>query len=81
MKRLFFFILVLLAGATSFTLFALEDPGYVVIGRGTWSLEMTLSLLIWLIVVGGISFYLVVKCLHYLWRLPMTFLAKLAEKK
>jgi len=63
-------LLLVMAGAIVFTLFALEDPGFVVIGHGEWTVEMSLTvavsliLLIWLLLNG------IVLSLRGLWRLP-----------
>lgn len=80
MKQLFMIILVL-GSVIAFTVWALEDPGYVVIGRGTWALEMTLSALVWVLAVGGICLYTILKFIHYLWQLPTSLLTKRAQQK
>jgi HemY protein len=55
-------ILVVLFVAVLATLFAVDDPGYVLIARSPWSVEMPLTLFIPLLVVAFIV-------LHLLWQL------------
>lgn len=80
MKRILVLILFL-AGAFGFALFALEDPGYVVIGRGVWAVETSLSLLIIGLFATGVVVYSSVRFLRYVWRLPTHLLAKRAQQK
>ncbi len=61
MKTLLLIVLVLLA-SVFVTLFAIEDPGYVLVTRAPWSIEMPLTLFVLLLAVGFVA-------LHFLWRL------------
>jgi HemY protein len=80
MKKLLILVLVL-GSAVAFTVWALEDPGYVIIGRGVWALETTLSLLVWVLAIGGLILYVILKFINYLWQFPSTLLATCAQKK
>lgn len=63
-------LLLILTTAVAFTLLALTDPGFVVIGRGTWTVETTLSVFVIVLVVGSILFYNLLRLLNALWHLP-----------
>ena len=59
MKTLIF-IIVLLFTAALVAFYAMENPGYVLISRAPWSIEMTLTVFIPLLVLGFFLFYLFV---------------------
>jgi HemY protein len=63
-------LLLILTTAVAFTLLTLTDPGFVVLGRGAWTVETTLSVLVIVLVVGGILFYNLLRLLNALWHLP-----------
>lgn len=68
--------LILLLGAMAsaivFTLFAHEDAGFVVIGHGSWTLEMSLTVAVGLILLLWIVLNGMVLLLRGVWRLPHT---------
>ncbi len=65
MKWLFYTLLVLLA-SVGIALFALPDPGYVLIGYGNYSVETSLVLLVAFLLLA----YVAVRLLAGLWRVP-----------
>ena len=69
MKLLIFIILVLF-GAVSLGLIAMENPGYVLIAREPWSIEMSLTVFVILQLVGGVALYLLLHLLVRLWNTP-----------
>lgn len=62
--KLLAFILALLFVSVALTLLAIENPGYVLIVREPWSLEMPLTLFLLLLAVG-------VALLYFLWHLVL----------
>ena len=68
--KLLFFIIALLFAATLITLYALDNPGYVLIAHAPWSIEMSLTLFIPLMIAGSFLFYLLLYVLVRLWRIP-----------
>lgn len=68
--RLILFILVTLFAAIVTTIAAIENPGYVLIARAPWSIEMPLTLFIPLLLVGGFLTYLVCYGIIRLMRIP-----------
>ena len=69
MKLLFFIILVLF-GAISLGLITMENPGYVLIAREPWSIEMSLTVFVILQLVGIVALYLLLHMLVRLWNTP-----------
>lgn len=69
MRRLLVF-LVALTGLVGAAWLAWQDPGYVVAGRGTWSLETSLPVFGLLTLFGFGLFYFVARLLGGLYRLP-----------
>lgn len=69
MKTLLFIITLLFASAL-ITFYALENPGYVLISRPPWSIEMTLTVFIPLMIAGFFLFYLLLFVIVRLWRIP-----------
>ena len=69
MKTLIFIIVVLFTAALV-TFYAIENPGYVLISRAPWSVEMTLTVFIPLMVAGFFLFYLMLFMIVRLWRIP-----------
>ncbi|GAB4508792.1 MAG: heme biosynthesis protein HemY [Sulfuricaulis sp.] len=69
MKTLIF-IIALLFAATLVTFYALENPGYVLISRAPWSIEMTLTVFIPLMIAAFFLFYLLLFLIVRLWRIP-----------
>ena len=68
--KLLFFIIALLFGAALITLYALDNPGYVLIARPPWSIEMSLMLFIPLMIAASFLFYLTLYIITRLWRIP-----------
>ncbi|MCG6935875.1 MAG: heme biosynthesis protein HemY [Proteobacteria bacterium] len=71
MKQLVAFFLVLLA-AVLVGLLAYQDPGYVLIGRGHTTIEMSLSLFTTLFIVGFVLLYLLIRFVLRTWHMPET---------
>ena len=69
MKWLVYAFVILLA-AVLLGLLAYQDPGYVLISRGTTTLEMSLSLFSTLVVLGFIALYLLLRLLFRGWHVP-----------
>lgn len=69
MKTLIFFIVVLFV-AVGVTLVADGDPGYVLIARSPWSIEMPLMVFVPLLILGFVVLYLVGRLLQRLWLVP-----------
>ncbi len=69
MKILIFIALLLIVSALV-TLFAAEDPGYVLITRTPWSVEMSLTTFAVLTVVSFAGLYLLLWLLKRLWNIP-----------
>jgi HemY protein len=68
--KLLLFIIVLLFGAALITLYALDNPGYVLIAHAPWSIEMSLTLFIPLMIATFFLLYLVLFIIVRLWRIP-----------
>ena len=69
MKWLVKFLVVLIV-AVLFGVLAQTDPGYILIGRGTRTVEMSLSVFIILQVLLYTSIYFVVRFASHSWRMP-----------
>jgi HemY protein len=68
--KLFAFVLILLFATVLVTLGAVEDPGYVLLARGPWSVEMSLTVFTALALVGFLLFALLLYLLVRLVRIP-----------
>lgn len=68
--KLLFFIIALLFAAALVTLYAVDNPGYVLIARAPWSIEMSLTLFILLMIAAFFLSYLLLYLLVRLWRIP-----------
>ena len=68
--KLLLFIIALLFSAVLITFYALENPGYVLIAHAPWSIEMSLTLFIPLMIVASFLLYLTLFILVRLWRMP-----------
>jgi HemY protein len=68
--KLLFFVITLLFAAALITLYALDNPGYVLIAHAPWSIEMSLTLFIPLLIVVSFLFYLSLYIVVRLWRIP-----------
>lgn len=68
--RTLVFVITLLFAATLVTFYALENPGYVLISRPPWSVEMTLTVFIPLAIAAFFLFYLLLFVIVRLWRIP-----------
>lgn len=71
MKQLAAFFLILLA-AVLVGLLAYQDPGYVLIGRGHTTIEMSLSLFTTLAILGFVLLYLAIRFVLRTWHMPET---------
>ena len=69
MKLLLAFFLVLLA-AVAVALLAYQDPGYVLIGRGYTTVEMSLSLFTTLVIISFTLLYLLIRFILRTWHMP-----------
>lgn len=69
MKLLIFIILVLF-GAVSLGLIAMQNPGYVLIAYEPWSIEMSLTVFVILQLIGSVALYLLLHMLVRLWNTP-----------
>ncbi|MEZ5671693.1 MAG: heme biosynthesis HemY N-terminal domain-containing protein [Thiotrichaceae bacterium] len=63
-------LLLAVAAGIGFTLFSREDPGFIVISRGHWTLETSLSLFILGLGISILLVYLSLNFLAWLWHLP-----------
>ncbi|MFV1983398.1 MAG: heme biosynthesis HemY N-terminal domain-containing protein [Thiohalomonadales bacterium] len=68
-KLLFFFLAVLLLSVL-IGLFANHDTGYVLIGRGYYTVELSLTLFVVLQLVGFVSLYAIVRVFIKTWHMP-----------
>jgi HemY protein len=69
MKTLGFIILVLFVAA-ALALLALDNPGYVLIARESWSIEMTLVVFIALLLISVLGLYALWHLLVRIWKTP-----------
>ena len=69
MKLLLIALLTTL-GAVSLALIVREDPGYILIGYGEWTVEMALTLFVLLLIAAFAIAYLVVRTVIRVWQLP-----------
>ena len=69
MKFLLGFFLVLFA-AVAVALLAYQDPGYVLIGRGQTTVEMSLSLFATLVIISFTLLYLIIRFILRTWHMP-----------
>ena len=69
MKLLLAFFLILLA-AVAIALLAYQDPGYVLIGRGQTTVEMSLSLFATLTIISFTIIYLLIRIVLRTWHMP-----------
>ena len=68
--KLIMMITVALIVAAALSLAAIEDPGYVLIGYGKWSIETTLSLLVIAVLFAFIVSYYAIRFILNLFRIP-----------
>jgi len=61
---------LILSAAVGFALFAQQDPGFVVIGRGAITLEMTLTVFLIVSICGFGLIYFMLRGATAIWRLP-----------
>ena len=69
MKALIYFFAVFLAAVT-LALLAYQDAGYVLIGRGQTTIEMSLSLFITIVIISFVLLYLVLRIIARTWSMP-----------
>jgi len=63
-------LLLTLTAAVSFALLARDDPGFVVLGWKTWTVEMSLAWFLLTIVILSILLYGIIQLLFALWQIP-----------
>jgi len=63
-------LLTLLAVGIGFALFAEQDPGFIVIGRGDWTASTSLTAFISLLVLSFVFLYVLLRLFFALWRFP-----------
>lgn len=68
--RLLLFVIAILFGAILLTLYAIEDPGYVLIARAPWSLEMSLTAFIPLLLLAFLLVYVMLYIVVRLFKIP-----------
>lgn len=68
--KLLAFVIVILFAATGLTLFAVENPGYALLARSPWSVEMPLTLFVILLLVLIAITYFVIYGLVRIYRIP-----------
>lgn len=61
---------VALAAAVGVTIFAVDDPGYVLIARAPWTIELSFTLFVILIVLTFLIVYFLLRTLARLWGTP-----------
>ena len=69
MRRLAIILVTLIATVTA-ALFAKGDPGYVMIGYGHWSVELSLALLVILLIIGFTALYFITRLVVNLRHVP-----------
>ena len=69
MRFLLAFFIILLA-AVAIALLAYQDPGYVLIGRGQTTVEMSLSLFATLVIISFVLLYLLIRLALRTWHMP-----------
>lgn len=77
MKWLFILLLTLVSAIT-FVLFSLQDPGFIMVGRGQWSIETSLSLFLVMLTATGIFIYHLIHLIAWLGHLPSYFFSRRA---
>ncbi len=68
--RLVILLIAIVFLASLATLYAIENPGYVLIARAPWSIEMSLTLFIPLVLLGFAALYFLLYALIRIWRIP-----------
>jgi len=69
--RFLFAAILVLAVTIGLTLVAQQDPGYVLISYGGWSMETSLSLLLVALAISFAVLYLVIRLLSGTWHFPL----------
>jgi len=68
--KLLLIILLILFGGAATALQLIEDPGYVLIGVGSWTIEMSLSVMVVLTLALALVFHFSLRLVSATWRLP-----------
>jgi HemY protein len=68
--KILILIIAVLFLAVLATLFAVEDPGYVLLARAPWSIEMPLTLFVPLMIAAFIVLHVLWRLLRGMWGLP-----------
>lgn len=74
-------VLFIVSLAVWLVFFSHEDPGFVVIRRGNWVIETSLSVFIIAMALTGLAIYASFKFIGYIWRFPTLFLEKRHTQK
>jgi HemY protein len=74
-------LLGVIAAGVGFTLFSRDDPGFIVISRGHWTVETSLSLFILGLAVTILGTYLLLNFVAWLWYLPRNLQARHLAKQ
>ena len=79
--KTFLFIIVTLFIAVVATLYAIKNPGYVLLARAPWSVEMPLTLFVPIIVLAYGLFYASIRLISRLWKIPQDVARWRQDKK
>jgi HemY protein len=67
------YALLFLAAGMGLALYAVHDPGHVLIARGPWQIEMSLGAFLLLLALGFMAFYFLLRAALRLWHGPRDF--------
>ena len=70
--RFLFAALLALATGVALTLFAQQDPGYIMMSYRGWSVETSLTLLLLAVLLSFVVLYLALRLLWGIWQLPLS---------
>lgn len=68
--KILLYIVVLLFASVSLTLLALNNPGYLLIARAPWTIEMPLTLFAVIVFGAILAFYMIGHLVFRLWNMP-----------
>jgi len=72
MIKLLIYFLAILLFAVLIGLFANHDTGYVLIGRGSYTVELSLTLFVILQIISFVSLYVIIRVALKTWQMPKT---------
>ncbi|SEH07591.1 heme biosynthesis HemY N-terminal domain-containing protein [Candidatus Venteria ishoeyi] len=75
-----FSLLIVLSVAVGLALLAYDDPGFVVISRGPWTVEGSLAVFSMLVLLSFILLYFLIRLWHGLWYLPERWQSRYQKK-